>query len=136
MAEPRVETIDGTRVVVSPTGSGLPAKLEALLGEMAGFGFGFRDDFTLTGARPSCTVLREHRFRRFREGRWFARAGIRRGQVLDLHLLMCADCGAVQVRDVSYDFLPGLGVGRRGPNRRNHILDWYSGARPNQRTYL
>jgi hypothetical protein len=28
-----------------------------------------------------------------------------------------------------------LTVGRRGPNRRNHILDWYSGARPNQRTY-
>lgn len=135
-----IQVINGQRTIVAPAHSGLPPKLSDLLVQMATFGFSYHDDFTLGGARPACDALREHRFRRFREGRWFARDGIRRGEVLDLHLRMCADCGAVEVRDVSLDVLvdPRSGtlmVGRRGPNRRNHLLGWYSGARPNQRTY-
>jgi hypothetical protein len=128
-----IEVIEGQRTAVVPTGSGLPRKLPDLLVAMTHVTY--RDDFPLSGARPECDALREHRFRRFREGRWLAREGIRRGEVLDLHLAMCQDCGAVRVTDVSLDVMVGLTVGRRGPNRRDHILDWYSGARPNQRQY-
>lgn len=131
-----IEIIEGRKTLVAPTGSGLPPKLVDLLGQLTNVTF--RDDFELAGARPVCDALREHRFRRFREGRWFARAGIRRGELLDLLLAMCQDCGAVRVTDVSYDVSfdgERIPLGRRGPNRRNHILDWYSGGRPNQRTY-
>jgi hypothetical protein len=131
-----IEIIEGQRTQVAPTMSGLPRKLPELLAQLVQVTF--RDDFSLAGARPACDVLREHRFRRFREGRWLARAGIRRGEVLDLLLAMCQDCGAVRVTDVSYDVSfsgERIPLGRRGPNRRNHILDWYSGSRPNQRQY-
>ena len=136
MAEARVEVIEGRRTRVGPTMSGLPRKLPELLAQM--HHVTFRDDFPLAGARPVCDVLREHRFRRFREGRWLARDGIRRGEVLDLLLAMCQDCGAVRVTDVSYDVSvsgESIPLGRRGPNRRNHILDWYSGARAGGREY-
>jgi hypothetical protein len=131
-----IEVIEGQRTQVAPNVSGLPAKMPDLLAQLTHVTF--RDDFTLAGARSACDVLREHRFRRFREGRWFARAGLRRGEVLDLRLAMCQDCGAVRVTDVSYDVSfdgERIPLGRRGPNRRNHILGWYSGARPNQRTF-
>lgn len=130
------ETIEGRRTVVTPTLSGLPQKLPDLLAEM--FSVTFAVDVRPLGARAACDTLREHRFTRFREGRWLARQGIRQGEVLDLLLAMCQDCGAVRVTDVSYDIAfdgERIPLGRRGPNRRNHILDWYSGSRPNQRTY-
>lgn len=131
-----IEIIEGTKTLAAPNQSGLPAKMPALLAEM--FQITYRDDFKLGGARSSCVALREHRFRRFREGRWLARVGIRADEVLDLLLAMCQDCGAVRVTDASYDVSwsgERIPLGRRGPNRRNHILGWYSGARPNQRTY-
>ncbi len=133
--EPRIEVIEGRRTMVVPASSGLPGKLDGLLGEMAAFAFSFRDDITPAGARSACTVLREHRFRRFREGRWFARQGPRKGSVLDLALRMCADCGAVEVRDVSIDRLAGLPTGMSGPARRSHVLGFYSGKRPSGREY-
>lgn len=136
MPEPKIENIEGRKTVVAPTGSGLPGKLDELLSQMAAFRFTYRADIALAGARPACTVWREHRLVRFREGRWFARDGIRRGQVLDLSLRMCADCGAVQVRDVSYDLLGGQARPASGPpKRRDHVLDWYSGKRPAGREY-
>ena len=130
----RVETIEGRPTVVRPTGSGLPRKLDLLLGQM--FDTTLRVDIRPGGARTTCTVLREHRFVRFREGRWFARDGIRRGEVLDLRLLMCADCGAVQVRDISIDLLRGQARPASGPpQRRDYVMDWYSCARPSGREY-
>lgn len=136
MTEPRLATIEGRPTIVQRVDTGLPRKLEGLLNEMAAFGFTYRADPQLAGARTACTVLREHRWTRFREGRWYARRGIRVGQVLDLHLRMCADCGGVEVRDVSYDRLAGLPIGRGGPSRRSHILGRYSGARPRGRVHL
>lgn len=131
-----IEVIEGQRTRVAPTQSGLPQKLPDLLAQLTHVTF--RADIRPLGARSACDVLREHRFTRFREGRWFARSGIRMGEVLDLRLAMCQDCGAVRVTDVSLDVSfdgERIPLGRRGPNRRNHILDWYSGSRSNQRTY-
>ena len=131
-----IEVIEGQRTHVTPNQSGLPQKLPDLLAQLTHVTF--RADIRPAGARPACDVLREHRFARFREGRWFARTGIRRGEVLDLRLAMCQDCGAVRATDVSLDVSfdgERIPLGRRGPNRRNHILGWYSGARPNQRQY-
>ncbi len=57
------------------------------------------------------------------------------GVTRQLRLMACQDCGAVQVRDVSVDTLPGLSSGRHAPRRRDHIIGWYAGARPRQRQY-
>lgn len=146
MPDPReirgaLETVEGRKAVVRPTGSGLPRKLDELLRQMATFGFSYIADIRPAGARTACTQLREHRFQRFREGRWFARDGIRRGEILDLRLLMCADCGAVQVRDISIDVLDTIQNRQKRPaaldrlKRRDHILDYYSGSRPRGREY-
>jgi hypothetical protein len=59
--------------------------------------------------------------------------GVYRG--MDLLLSTCVFCGAVEIRDVSYDILPGLQAGRGGPRRRSDVLGWYSGIRANARTY-
>ena len=106
----------------------LPQKMPALLAALTHVTY--RADFTLGGMAASCE-LRTHRFARFREGRHVGIDGV----VRDLRLEMCRDCGAVAVRDISYDRLPGLPTGQAGPNRRDYILGWYSGARRNQRTY-
>ena len=136
LSEPRLSRIEGRNTLIVPTGSGLPRKLDELLRQMSGFGFTYAADIALAGTRTACTVLRDHRLVRFREGRWFARDGIRRGEVLDLQLRMCADCGAVQVRDVSYDWLGGQKRPASGPpKRRDHVMDWYSGKRPAGREY-
>lgn len=132
----QVQVIEGQPTVVETIDFGLPTKMPDLLAQMAAFGFQYRDDFRPVGTRAACLVLREHRLRRFREGRWFARSGVRRGEVLDLRLAMCQDCGAVEVRDCSYDRMADLRVGRRGPNRRNHVIGWYSGKRPAGREYV
>lgn len=134
LSEPRIEVVEGRRTKIVPTGSGLPKKLPQLLNELVSVTF--RADIRPAGARPACDTLRTHRLVRFREGRWFARSGVRVGQVLDLRLRMCADCGAVEVRDVSYDRLGGQARPAAGPpQRRDHVMDWYSGARPAGREY-
>jgi hypothetical protein len=55
--------------------------------------------------------------------------------VRSLRLLLCDDCGAVCVRDQSFDTLPGLSPGRQALRRRDLIIGWYLGARPRQRQY-
>lgn len=60
-----------------------------------------------------------------------------------LHLNVCADCGTVCVRDASFDMLEahdpqGRGAARPSPlppRRKDHLIAWYSGSRPNQRQY-
>jgi hypothetical protein len=128
MPESRVATIEGQRTFVVERRPPLQPKLDGLIGALVPTTY--RADFGLTGAALSCS-LRDHRFRRFREGRHVGLDGV----VRDLALQMCTDCGAVCVRDVSFDRLPGLRIGRGGPRRRDLVLGWYSGARPNQREY-
>lgn len=130
----RIETIEGRRTVVQPVGSGLPGKMSDLLASL--LSVTYSADVALGGASVRCEQLREHRLTRFREGRWFARDGVRRGEMLDLSLRMCRDCGAVQVRDVSYDRLPGQARPAAGPpKRRDEVIGWYSGARRGRREY-
>lgn len=60
-----------------------------------------------------------------------------------LALQACRDCGAVCVRDRSIDSLTNYDPDRRGPvrvspireRRKDHILGWYTGARPKSRIY-
>lgn len=90
-----------------------------------------REDIRPSGAAVQCEQLREHRFGLLRAGTHVGLDGL----VRDLRVLMCRDCGACQVRDVSVDRLEGLPTGRQKPNRRDLVLGWYSGARRNQRQY-
>ncbi len=90
-----------------------------------------REDIRPRGASIRCEAERIHRFGTLREGRHVGLDGI----VRDLRIEMCRDCGAACVRDVSYDRLDGLPVGRRGPRRRDNVIGWYSGARRASREY-
>lgn len=152
------EVIEGARTLVVENDHGLPSSLDALLAQMDGFGFTYRDDPVLAGARTACEALREHRFVRFREGRWFARRPLRihgaadsvriiPAGVLDVALTMCRDCGAVCVRDVTREMWAGgrparlvnlvTGAERVAPARgqRDVVIGWYSGKRRAGREY-
>lgn len=143
MREPHTETIEGQRTLVVERKPPLPQKLDGLLAAIPNPTY--RDDIRPRGAAKSCE-RRDHRFKRFREGRSVGTDGV----VRDLALQMCADCGAVIVRDVSYDSLPGAaparpirltdlrtGETRVAPTRlrKSDVLGWYSGARRNRREY-
>ena len=160
MTAPRVETIEGQPTVVVVNDHGLPQGLDEMLRQMAPFGFSHKEDRDLRGTRTACEALREHRWFRFREGRWFARRplviqGGRPGAtrvipagVLNLELSMCEDCGAVCVRDVSLEMWAGARPARlinhaTGDVRiapavlpRNVVIGWYSGKRRAAREYL
>lgn len=154
----RTEQIEGQRVLVVENDHGLPRSLPDLLGQMAAFGFTYRADPVLRGARPACEAARTHRFVRFREGRWFAtRPLIIRGAVnaariipagvLHLALTMCEDCGAVCIRDVTPELWAGgrparlvnlrTGDERVAPaaSARDVVIGWYSGKRRAGREY-
>lgn len=157
--EPRYTTIQGQRVLVMPRQAGLPQKLDQLLAAMAHFGFAFRDDFTPAGTRRACEAANDHRFKVFREGRWWnpvrfnvhgdhpAAFRVIEAGLLLLRLEMCQDCGAVCVRDVSLEPEAGAtparlmnlqtGAWRTAPSvgRRNVVLGWYSGKRRASREY-
>lgn len=127
------EVIEGRPTLVVQTSPPLPQKMPDLLTALTAVTY--RADFTPAGARASCE-MRKHRFERFREGRYFGPDAI----VRDLRLEMCLDCGAVCVRDISYDRLEDprggyLPTGRHGPARRDLVLGWYSGMRRNRREY-
>lgn len=81
----------------------------------------------------------EHELRPLRIAEWpDAPASLRlqalHGQVL-LTITMCAYCGAVEVRDVSYHAPSGLALGSLAPRRRSDVLGWYAGTRPAGRVY-
>ena len=121
-AEPRIVRIsDGVFAEVVERVSPLPRRLEQLL---AGLTLVKRRTVALVGVRRACTDL-EHDFQLWR-------LGVYRG--LELRLALCAFCGVVEVRDISFDILPGASVGQ--PRRRDDLLGWYSGARPARRSYL
>jgi hypothetical protein len=125
-----IRTVEGVPTLVIDTTPPLPQKLPQLLGEM--FGVTVRQDIHPSGASNACEMWRTHRFDVIREGRHLGRDRVLR----DLRIQMCLDCGAVCVRDISYDRLDGLPAGGKGPSRRDHVLGWYSGARRNQRSHL
>lgn len=128
MTEPRREIIEGRPTLIVERRSPLPQHLDTLLGSLTMIRY--RDDIRPTGASASCE-LREHRMKLLREGRYVGLDGI----VRDLAIRMCADCGGTEVRDVSVDRLDDLTVARSGPNRKSHVIGWYSGARRNGREY-
>lgn len=154
-----LQIIEGQRVLVVESQSALPKSLATLLSEMAPFGFSERYDFTLAGARPACEVLRVHRWQTFRVGHWpnprpfqvvIGHGGetetIPRG-TRNLRLEMCADCGAVMVRDISTHGWLGAkpsrlvntqtGAERIAPavGQRDLVIGWYSGKRRAGREY-
>lgn len=162
MEQARVEMVEGQRTLVVDNQSALPRSLQTLLAEMAPFGFSERQDFTLAGTRTACTQLRVHRWRTFRVGHWSNPrpfsivigqnpTGVQTATVpsgaRNLHLQMCADCGAVVVRDISthgwYGARPArlvntqTGQERIAPSvgRRDLVIGWYSGKRPASREY-
>jgi hypothetical protein len=159
----REQVIEGRRTLVVESQSALPRSLQTLLTEMAPFGFSARHDFTLAGARPACEVLRVHRWQPFRTGHWpnprafsvvigkqadgtLQTATVPRG-TRNLRLEMCADCGAVMVRDISsHGTLGGraarivntqTGRERIAPavGQRDLVIGWYSGKRRAAREY-
>lgn len=82
------------------------------------------------GARAEC-AQQEHRLTPWIEGFHSGSDGITRY----LRLEACQDCGSVAIRDASVDTLDGAPVGRLAPRRRDHLIGWYTGARPRQRVY-
>lgn len=128
MREPRHAAIEGRRTLIVERQAPIPQRLDTLLGALTTVRY--RNDFTPRGARASCE-LRDHRLTRMREGTHVGLDGI----VRDLQLNRCLDCGCIEVRDISVDRLLGLTVGRSGPNRKSHVIGWYSGSRRNQREY-
>ena len=136
--ERRVTVIDGQKVAVFERTPPVPGTLELMLN-------GGRDDagrpwqplratvvypLHLLGARAEC-AMQDHRLKPWIEGFASGSDGVTRY----LHLNACADCGSVCVRDASYDSLERLPTGRLPLRRKDHVIGWYTGARPNQRVY-
>jgi len=92
------------------------------------------------GARAACTDPAEHHdLRPLRVAVWpmapvALRSQARLGRV-ELTLAMCAWCGAVEVRDVSYHAPAGILAGSLPARRRSDVLGWYAGSRPAGRIY-
>ena len=126
---PQYQTIEGQRTLVVERTPPLPPRLDVLIASM--FSLSVSTDITPAGASIACEQWRTHRFTTIRQGRAMCRDLMLR----DLRVDMCADCGAVCVHDISFDRMPGLLVGGRGPARRDLILGWYSGARRGNRQY-
>jgi hypothetical protein len=91
------------------------------------------------GTREACTQ-EEHDLQPLRLATWPTAPAALAAEALagrvDLTLTMCAYCGVVEVRDVSYHVLPGAMRGRLEPRRRSDVLGWYSGKRPAGRVYV
>jgi len=136
--ERRVTVIDGQQVAVFERAKPVPPTLELMLN-------GGRDTtgrlwqplrqvvahvLRVGGARTEC-AQQEHRLKPWLEGFHSGSDGVTRY----LHLDACADCGSVGIRDASYDSLDRLPSGRLPLRRKDHLLGWYTGARPRQRQY-
>jgi hypothetical protein len=138
MIEPRVVTIDGRKALVVERHPPLPSELSLLLEggrDAAGrvwraLRIVGRQPLRLSGARSSC-LSEDHRLVPWLDGFHVGSDGVTRS----LHLDACRDCGAVSVRDSSFDTLERLPTGGRPLLRKSHVIAWYSGARPSQRTY-
>ncbi len=146
LAQSRVETIEGRRVLVVDRTPPLPPTLALLLNGgrdatgrvWAALRILKRRPLQLAGARSAC-LAEDHRLAAWLDGFHAGPDGVARS----LHLDACQDCGSVCVRDASFDTLSALdpeGRGeavsvRRPPRRKDHVIGWYSGARPANREY-
>lgn len=134
----RVMVVEGQRVLAVTRNPPLPPTLALLLD-------GGRDasgrywpplrvirtrQIRLRGARYEC-LQDDHRLQAWIDGLHVGSDLVTRS----LHLNVCADCGTVCVRDASLDMLDGLPTGGRPLRRKDHLICWYTGARPNQRVY-
>lgn len=136
--DPRVTVIEGRRTLIVERHPPLPPTLALLLEGGRGpdgrlwswLAVTARQALHVGGAAASC-LRDDHRLSRWLDGLHTGSDGLTR----NLRLLACRDCGAVSVRDVSFDTLARLPTGGQAPRRRDHQLGWYSGARPGQRTY-
>ena len=99
----------------------LPAHLDALLRLISG---GLVYSVPVRGASADCT-RETHDMRLWVTGTYSGRS---------LRLNKCADCQAVEVRDVSLDLNIGGSVLDRRP--LNRLLGWYTGRRPAGRVLL
>lgn len=136
--DPSVQIIEGRKTLVVERRPPLPSSLQLLLE-------GGRDAagriwspirliasrrLVLAGARYAC-LGQDHRLTPWLEG--FHTGSDRVARFLSL--AACSDCGAVCVRDRSFDSLDRLPTGGQKPRRKDHVMAWYSGARPANRTY-
>jgi hypothetical protein len=144
--EPRVVTIEGRKVLITERRPPLPPSLQLLLeGGRDATGRYWaplrvlkRRPLQFAGARSAC-LAEDHRLIDWLDGFHVGSDGFTRS----LHLAACEDCGSVCVRDASFDTLERLdpqGRGealsvRRPPRRKDHVIGWYSGARPANREY-
>lgn len=138
LPDPRVEVIEGRRTLVVHRRPPLPASLSLLVEggrDTSGHAWQpidlvLRQPLRLSGARSHC-LGQDHRLQLWLEGFHTGSDGVRRY----LSLAACRDCGAICVRDRSHDLIPRLPTGGRRPLRKDHVIAWYSGARPLNRTY-
>lgn len=138
MTDRRVITIEGQQVAVFERLLPVPPTLDLLLEggrDEAGrwhlpLRVSRRFPLVLRGARAACAD-QDHRLFVWLEG---LHRGLD-GETRSLRLEACADCGAVCIRDRSFDLLTGLPPGAQPLRQRDHVLGWYSGARPRQRIY-
>jgi len=100
----------------------LPRRLDLLLADLRAVR---SRPVRIFGTRRACTDG-DHDLDPWRVGVWRDR---------ELRLSLCSYCGAIEVRDVSLDILPGVMAGSGGPRRRSDVLGWYSGRRPSGREY-
>jgi len=127
---PRLSTIEGQQTLIVERQPPIPPTLDALLSQL--YSVTVRNDLRPSGTATACEQWRTHRFDVLREGRHLGLDRVLR----DLRIQMCLDCGAVCVRDISVDRLPGLRPGRGGFGRRDRVLGWYSGKRRAGRQHL
>lgn len=120
---PRIIRVGGEPVQVLERVTDLPPRLDAFL-EQATILSTTR--LRILGNRQDC-VDAEHDWHHWLRGVW-------RGAEIECR--RCVFCASVEVRDVSFDVLPGVAVGRQGPRRKSDVLGWYSGNRPAGRQYL
>jgi hypothetical protein len=99
----------------------LPSNLDALLRLISN---GLVYQVPVRGATTACTAREAHDMQLWITGTYSGRS---------LRLNKCADCTAVEVRDVSLD----LNIGGSSLDRRplNRLLGWYSGRRQAGRTF-
>jgi hypothetical protein len=136
--EPRVAVIEGRRTLIVERNPPLPESLALLLEggrdsarrSWSPIRLTSRQPLRLMGARTAC-LGQDHRLVPWLEGFHTGSDLVTRF----LHVHACADCGSVCVRDHSLDFLDGLPTGDQRRRRKDHVIAWYSGARPLNRTF-
>ncbi len=100
----------------------LPANLDALLRLISN---GLVYQVPVRGATTACTAYETHDWRRWVTGSLSGR---------EIQLNKCANCEAVEVRDVSLDL--SIGNARLARRPLNRLLGWYTGHNPNRRRIL